>query len=53
MSSPPKPVRKADLVDLHVYGGTLLVGVGLGFMSPALGVAGVGVVLLFLGLWRG
>ena len=35
---------------VHVYGGALLVGVGLSFYDPWVGLAGGGAILLWLGL---
>lgn len=42
---------RISLVDVHIYGGTALFGVGLELIHRGLGLALVGVTLLALGLW--
>ena len=45
-------VKKPDFQDFHIYGGLVLVGLGL---YPFLGVqaaAVVGAVLVYVGVWR-
>lgn len=41
-----------DFRDLNIYGGLLLVGLGLGLLSWGLGIAVVGAALFYLGVWR-
>jgi hypothetical protein len=40
------------VVDLHVYGGLLLVGGGLWQLDPATGLAVPGAFLVFMGYFR-
>lgn len=39
-----------DVRDVHVYGGTVLAGVGLGLFHPGAGMAFAGIVLAVIGL---
>ena len=41
-----------DLTDVHVYGGLLMVGLGLGLWEVWAGVAVPGAFLVFMGYWR-
>lgn len=42
-----------DVIDLHVYGGALLIAVGAWLWDPAAGPFTLGAILLVLGLRRG
>jgi hypothetical protein len=52
------PIQRAwrgwtgKMVDLHTYGGLLLVGFGLWQLHPAAGLAVPGAFLVFMGYWR-
>lgn len=49
-----RPWWVPDLLDLHIYGGTLLASAGLWLLRPAFGLIGLGLVLFSLGfLLRG
>lgn len=46
------PQARVGLVDLHVYGGALLIAVGSGMYAVWAGPLTLGTVLLLLGIWR-
>lgn len=43
---------KADLRDLHIYGGIVLAGIGIGFIYWQAALIAVGASLAYLGVWR-
>ena len=50
MANKPRP--RLDLVDAHVYGGTIFLAIGAAFVHIGAGLAVFGGVLLALGLRR-
>ena len=44
--------EKPDVRDLHIYGGLVLVGLGLYTLIGIAAVAVVGAVLFYVGVWR-
>lgn len=44
---------KPDIRDFHIYGGSLIVAVGVGWMTaPGWGLALLGALWFYLGVWR-
>ena len=44
--------ERFDLRDAHIYGGMVILSIGLWMVTPAAGLIGAGIVLLYFGLWR-